>query len=109
MVDGKYASTNLICDFDGPKGLNNNSRGRSPWLNAPPPAFLREPRPRRGSRRIKTWVPLVTPSFTGGYPRINPFGVVTLGAACYPQFHCGLSTDQSAAADWYKSKKWQGT
>ncbi len=30
------------CDLDGPKGLNNSSRGRSPWLTAPPPFFRRQ-------------------------------------------------------------------
>ncbi len=43
---------------------------------------------------------LATPSFTGGYPQINPFGVGTLGDARYPQFHWGLSTDQPLRG-WY--------
>ncbi len=47
---------------------------------------------RRGG--LKLWGMLATPSFTGGYPQINPFGVETLGDTCDPQFHWGLSTDQ---------------
>ena len=73
MLVRNFVRTNLICVLDGPKGLNNNSRGRIPWLMAPPPAFLREPRPRRGSRRIISWVP-PTPDFIRGYRNSGPPG-----------------------------------
>ena len=49
---------------------------------------------------LKLWGMLATPSFTGDYPQIKPFGLGTLGYACYPQFHWGLSTDQALRA-WY--------
>ena len=75
MLVQNFSSINLICGLDGLEGLNNNSRGRSPWLMAPPPAFLREPRRRRGSRRIKSWVPL-TPDFIRGYRNSGPPGQV---------------------------------
>ena len=77
MLPRGFASTNMICALDGPKGLNNNSRGRSPWLMAPTPAFRREPRRRRGSRRIKSWVP-PTPDFIRGYRNSGPPGQVQI-------------------------------
>ena len=77
MLVRNVANSNLICALDGPKGLNNNSRGRSPWLIGPPPAFLREPRRGRGSRRIKSSVP-PTPDFIRGYRNSVPPGQVQM-------------------------------
>jgi hypothetical protein len=77
MLVRNFASTYQIWALHGPESLNNDSRGRSPWLTVPSPAFRREPRRRRGSQRIKSRVP-PTPDFIRGYRNSGPPGHVQI-------------------------------